>query len=850
MGITYRQGHNGRLSVQEMDNNFHFIEDSLNGLTNSIASLSSLEVGLSASLTALAALEHLDVAGLTASVQTLTTNLAGATTSVQTLTTNLASATASIKTLTDNLATTNGNVSSLNVQVASHNFSISLLGSGLAAATASIKTLATNLAVATASILGLSMSIDNISLTPGPTGATGAQGVQGNQGQQGIEGPVGVSGLTWQGAWSNNSLYNKNSAVGYASASWWCVATVSSTASVIAPDLDTTHINWTLLAAQGSQGPAGAQGVQGPTGPQGVQGSTGQQGIQGPTGAQGIQGPTGTPGVQGNQGQQGIEGPVGVSGLTWQGAWSNNSLYDKNSAVGWASASWWCVATVSSTASVIAPDLDTTHINWTLLAAQGSQGPAGSQGVQGPTGPQGVKGPTGPSGTQSLQQTIAYGNTITSGAYSTIISASQIQLLQGNNQTSLNSSGITLANNTSSTVRLKSNDTLSSSIEVTLPTTGGTLALTSDLVSSTSTYSDYLAAGSSFPYPGITSSFVRVNSSAPDQRVTLPTTTVLGTEVRVGNISTNTIIVNAGFGYSMYLKGIGSDLGFNTEIGIPPGQEYVFVYITDGVWSAYKTDSSIKSDYYFVQAGTTASHLTLNYDINTVISFSSLSYVYLPSNPYNGQEVIVVANLSPGNTFTVLSPINDGFIENGNGASQGINIPNTRQESKFVYTESTYNGTPYWHYYPIERATIVSSINTAIGNGTISNVTKKWKTTITTEQVLQLFTTPVEVLPTQSGYARIPTNIYIKRNAGTASYTLANNAFKLLNGTTDTNTNINPNPLTSTSVGYTSNTVYLSESVSGSDNGGPYNLKATTGNPTLGSGSLDVYVTYEEFPLF
>jgi hypothetical protein len=156
----------------------------------------------------------------------------------------------------------------------------------LASATASIVTLNTNLATATASILGLSMSIDNISLTPGPTGPKGATGINGNdgaqgpEGPQGIEGPVGVSGLTWQGAWSNNSLYNKNDAVGWASASWWCVATVSSTASVVAPDLDTTHINWTLLAAQGSQGPMGAQGIQGPTGPQGIQGPTGSSGTQ------------------------------------------------------------------------------------------------------------------------------------------------------------------------------------------------------------------------------------------------------------------------------------------------------------------------------------------------------------------------------------------------------------------------------------------------------------------------------------------------------------------------------------------------------------------------------------------
>ena len=498
-----------------------------------------------------------------------------------------------------------------------------------------------------------------------------------------------------------------NDAVGYASASWWCVATVSSTASVVAPDLDTLHDNWTLLAAQGSQGQMGPQGIQGPTGADGTSGTSGTQGEQG---------------VQGNQGGQGIEGPVGASGLIWKGGWDANSLYNMNDAVGYASASWWCVATVSSTASVVAPDLDTIHDNWTLLAAQGSQGP---------------QGPAGTQSTQTLQQTVANGDTIIAGDYATQLSSGGLSVSYNNTSLNVSYSQIMFLNG-SNFVNLKQTISLTQSVDVELPTSSGKLALTSEL---------------------------------------LPT----------------------------------------------------------------------KTDYYFVQAAPTASNVVLSYDINTVISFSPNAYVYLPSNPYNGQEVVVVASLSSGNTFIVLSPINDGFIETGNGASQGISISATSQESKFVYTESTYNGTPYWHYYPIERSTVSSSIDSAISNGTISNVTKKLKTTITTAQVLQLFTTPIEVLPAQSGYARIPTNIYIKRNTGTASYTLANNAFLLLNGTTDTNTNINPNPLTSTSVGYTNNSVYLQESVSGSDHGGPYKLQASTGNPTLGNGSLDVYVTYDEF---
>lgn len=129
-------------------------------------------------------------------------------------------------------------------------------------------------------------------------------------------------------------------------------------------------------------------------------------------------------------------------------------------------------------------------------------------------------------------------------------------------------------------------------------------------------------------------------------------------------------------------------------------------------------------------------------------------------------------------------------------------------------------------------------------------ITKVLKTTITSAQVLQLFTTPITVLPTaSSGKVNVPINIHIKRNSGTA-YTLNTIAFTLLDGLNiDTQTQINPNPLTNTSAGYMNNTIYLADSISGSTSTGPYKLKANGGNPTLGTGNLDVYVTYIEITL-
>jgi hypothetical protein len=109
----------------------------------------------------------------------------------------------------------------------------------------------------------------------------------------------------------------------------------------------------------------------------------------------------GAQGPQGVQGPAGPPGPVGPAGLEWQGSWVSGTSYVEDDAVGYDGASWFCILATSGTT---APDVDTTH--WALLASQGADGP---QGVQGPTGPQ---GPAGAGATQTLQQTVDLGNTI------------------------------------------------------------------------------------------------------------------------------------------------------------------------------------------------------------------------------------------------------------------------------------------------------------------------------------------------------------------------------------------------------------------------------------------------------
>lgn len=164
-------------------------------------------------------------------------------------------------------------------------------------------------------------------------------------------------------------------------------------------------------------------------------------------------GPQGPQGVEGPQGPQGALGPVGPAGLEWQGLWDEDTSYAQDDAVGYAGASWFCISAVTGTNND-SPDNDTDH--WALLAAQGAQGQDGAPGVQGPIGPQ---GPQGAGATQTLQQTVNLGNTITNGSVTSTLTATSFKVA------ATNSSGLTL-NSNQITCKKSSNDFL-----ISFPTT-------------------------------------------------------------------------------------------------------------------------------------------------------------------------------------------------------------------------------------------------------------------------------------------------------------------------------------------------------------------------------------------
>jgi len=124
------------------------------------------------------------------------------------------------------------------------------------------------------------------------------------------------------------------------------------------------------------------------------------------------------------------------------------------------------------------------------------------------------------------------------------------------------------------------------------------------------------------------------------------------------------------------------------------------------------------------------------------------------------------------------------------------------------------------------------------------------KTIISEAEILQLFTTPITILDsTESGKIKYPTNIYIRRNAGTG-YTLITNALSVINDFNIVQTaNITGSPLTNDIEGYVQSVIQIAQNLTGGIKNNLYKLRANNGNPIGGTGDLDVYVTYVEITL-
>jgi len=272
---------------------------------------------------------------------------------------------------------------------------------------------------------------------------------------------------------------------------------------------------------------------------------------------------------------------------------------------------------------------------------------------------------------------------------------------------------------------------------------------------------------------------------------------------------------------------------------------------------------------------TLANNSTL-YQNGVVVTVPQQTGVYPTYNPAPDAFMAILNGQNPG-TLTG-SPV--GFLADATGAdnygfladlrtgastSVGCEIRSFDSHTGNLYTGAKYINDVRSDVFKVDNdgdTTAKSFIKTGgtstqylMADGTVSvggsEITKVLKTTITSAQVLQLFTTPVTILNSSNPLTvAYPISVYVKRNIGDP-YTLASSSFSVINdfGTT-MSANLNPNPLGNTE-GYFQSAISLSQNLSGSGayKNVLYKLKANTGDPTLGTGDLDVYVTYVEITL-
>jgi hypothetical protein len=261
------------------------------------------------------------------------------------------------------------------------------------------------------------------------------------------------------------------------------------------------------------------------------------------------------------------------------------------------------------------------------------------------------------------------------------------------------------------------------------------------------------------------------------------------------------------------------------------------------------------------------SKATLQYDINTV-NKSGGSDVKLPTTTEIGKEVLFLASNYSGTVSVYVNDAEDVKLSGGiNGISgtQGNLQINANEAYRFIYRT---NG--YWYfekiidipnnYYQLvsERTTdgtLASNSNfkypteQAVKTYVNSNlITKSVKTTLSLSQVQNLFTTPVTILPSTTGFVKKIIGMYVYRNTSDA-YTLANDYFDITNSSGSSYGISIPMAIFNFS-----GAVYANNGISFDTNGSgtidsDFKLKAKTGNPTGGTGGLDIYVTYIEIKL-
>lgn len=128
-------------------------------------------------------------------------------------------------------------------------------------------------------------------------------------------------------------------------------------------------------------------------------------------------------------------------------------------------------------------------------------------------------------------------------------------------------------------------------------------------------------------------------------------------------------------------------------------------------------------------------------------------------------------------------------------------------------------------------------------------ISKSIKRTLTSAEILALFTTSVEIVPAVTGKLLVPQFLFQKYNHNTTAYTTSG-LFRLGLGTISfAPINFTPVVTSADNAQGLTNFTY-NQSASGlTYQNLPIVVGATTANPTLGDGTLDLYLTYLEITL-
>ena len=127
-------------------------------------------------------------------------------------------------------------------------------------------------------------------------------------------------------------------------------------------------------------------------------------------------------------------------------------------------------------------------------------------------------------------------------------------------------------------------------------------------------------------------------------------------------------------------------------------------------------------------------------------------------------------------------------------------------------------------------------------------ITKTVKITLSSSQILNLFTTPVQLVPAVSGKLLVPTFLHQKYTYNSTSYTTSG-LFRLGIGTTFGFVTFGGS-ITGADNSQALNNFAFAQSVTGlSYENLPIVVYATSANPASGNGSLDLYLTYLEIDI-